>query len=180
MIIAIGDYLHVMDLADGHVAALGYAVGATTGDNCRSGSGRLSTFDLGTGTGYSVLDMVDAFGRAVGRPIPVVVGPRRPDMGMSGGMLLTTLARLREARAQASSSANANDLRTSSGVLGGGEAIITDRHHVSTTNAAATITTRSEDSGRLSIVAIQRRRRRRPRHRLQHVWHGEETLHLQP
>ncbi|KAL3773859.1 hypothetical protein ACHAW5_008719 [Stephanodiscus triporus] len=72
------DYLHVMDLADGHVAALGYADGATTGDNSRSGRGKLSTFNLGTGTGYSVLDMVDAFGRAVGRPIPVVVGPRRP------------------------------------------------------------------------------------------------------
>lgn len=72
----IRDYLHVMDLADGHVAALRYMDGG--GGNGKSGKGKLSVFNLGTGTGYSVLDMLKAFGKAVGKPIPQVVGPRRP------------------------------------------------------------------------------------------------------
>ena len=69
------DYLHVMDLADGHVSALRYIDG---GEEKKSGRGKLSIFNLGTGTGYSVLDMVTAFGKAVGKPIPYVLGPRRP------------------------------------------------------------------------------------------------------
>lgn len=80
----IRDYLHVMDLADGHVSALRYidTYNNNTDDGgekkTKSGCGKLSIFNLGTGTGYSVLDMVNAFGKAVGKPIPYVLGPRRP------------------------------------------------------------------------------------------------------
>jgi UDP-glucose 4-epimerase len=68
----IRDYLHVMDLADGHVAALRHLDGAG------KGNGQLNVFNLGTGTGYSVIDMIEAMGKAVGKPIPNVIGPRRP------------------------------------------------------------------------------------------------------
>ena len=60
------DYIHVVDLARGHVAALGHtAPGAVV-------------FNLGTGTGYSVLDMVKTFAEVNGVPIPHRIGPRRP------------------------------------------------------------------------------------------------------
>ena len=62
------DYLHVMDLAEGHVAALKYLLGQR----------RSVTANLGTGLGYSVLDVVRAFERASGRPVPYRVVPRRP------------------------------------------------------------------------------------------------------
>ena len=62
------DYIHVSDLAEGHVAALQYLFDAD----------RSLTVNLGTGQGYSVLDVVRAYARASGRDIPVVVGPRRP------------------------------------------------------------------------------------------------------
>jgi UDP-glucose 4-epimerase len=62
------DYIHVMDLVDGHVAALDYL---------RERQGLL-TVNLGTGSGYSVLEMVRAFESASGRPIPYVIAPRRP------------------------------------------------------------------------------------------------------
>ena len=74
----IRDYLHVMDLADGHVAALRYMDGSRTNNNDKNGHGKLNIFNLGTGTGYSVLDMVEAMGKACGKPIPYVLGPRRP------------------------------------------------------------------------------------------------------
>ena len=61
------DYIHVVDLAIGHVMAL---------DKLRRGD--LLTVNLGTGTGTSVLQIVEAFGKASGREIPVVVAPRRP------------------------------------------------------------------------------------------------------
>lgn len=67
----IRDYLHVMDLADGHVAALRHLDGG-------KGNTKLNVFNLGTGTGYSVIDMIEAMGKAVGKPIPNVIGPRRP------------------------------------------------------------------------------------------------------
>jgi UDP-glucose 4-epimerase len=57
-----------MDLVDGHVAALDYL---------RERQGLL-TVNLGTGSGYSVLDMVRAFESASGRPVPYVLAPRRP------------------------------------------------------------------------------------------------------
>ncbi len=62
------DYIHVVDLARGHLAALRWLA---------ANSGVL-TVNLGTGRGYSVLDMVRAFARASGREIPYRVGPRRP------------------------------------------------------------------------------------------------------
>ncbi len=64
----IRDYLHVVDLAKGHVAALEYAEKHTGTE----------VFNLGTGEGYSVLDMLHAFERACGRELPYKVAPRRP------------------------------------------------------------------------------------------------------
>ena len=61
------DYIHVEDLAEGHVAALDYL----------NRAGGLLTVNLGTGRGYSVLEMVRAFEQASGRPVPYNVGPRR-------------------------------------------------------------------------------------------------------
>ena len=62
------DYIHVVDLAKGHVAALRYAE-AHTGTEI---------FNLGTGTGYSVLDIVHAFERVNHLTIPYVITDRRP------------------------------------------------------------------------------------------------------
>ena len=62
------DYIHVMDLAEGHVKALEYA-------SCHTGE---EVFNLGTGTGYSVLDLVKAFEAASGVKIPCVRAARRP------------------------------------------------------------------------------------------------------
>ena len=62
------DYLHVVDLARGHVAALA-ALPALAG---------AVPINLGTGRGHSVLELVAAMSAAVGRPIPCEFGPRRP------------------------------------------------------------------------------------------------------
>jgi len=62
------DYIHVCDLADAHVAAL---------DHLERG-GASGPFNLGTGRGYSVNEVVLAARRVTGHPIPVVYGPRRP------------------------------------------------------------------------------------------------------
>ncbi|GAD91032.1 UDP-glucose 4-epimerase [Vibrio halioticoli NBRC 102217] len=62
------DYIHVMDLADGHIAAL-QRVGVKSG---------LHIFNLGTGNGSSVLDMVKAFEQASGKSIAYKIAPRRP------------------------------------------------------------------------------------------------------
>ena len=61
------DYIHVVDLARGHVAAL---------KKLEKGSG-LTKYNLGTGIGYSVLDIVKSASAAVGRDLPYVIGPRR-------------------------------------------------------------------------------------------------------
>jgi UDP-glucose 4-epimerase len=61
------DYIHVLDLADGHIAAL-KAVGNKPG---------LHIYNLGTGKGSSVLDMVNAFSDACGKPVPYHILPRR-------------------------------------------------------------------------------------------------------
>ena len=62
------DYIHVVDLAKGHVAAISHLM-ANKGE---------SVFNLGTGTGYSVLDMVKAFEQANGVSVPYEIAPRRP------------------------------------------------------------------------------------------------------
>ena len=62
------DYIHVVDLADGHLAALRHAHG-------RAGH---HVFNLGSGQGHSVLEMLAAFGRASGAHVPHEFVPRRP------------------------------------------------------------------------------------------------------
>jgi UDP-glucose 4-epimerase len=62
------DYIHVMDLAEGHAAALAWLA-------TRSG---WHAVNLGTGQGYSVLEMRAAFAAASGRPVPYRIVPRRP------------------------------------------------------------------------------------------------------
>lgn len=61
------DYIHVMDLADGHVAALNYLIENEA----------LLTLNLGTGIGYSVLDVVNAFSKVSGKDIPYEFLARR-------------------------------------------------------------------------------------------------------
>ena len=62
------DYIHVLDLANGHVKAL---------EKLSENPG-LVTYNLGTGRGYSVLDLVKAFSKASGREIPYKMADRRP------------------------------------------------------------------------------------------------------
>ncbi|MBO6137764.1 MAG: UDP-glucose 4-epimerase GalE [Lachnospiraceae bacterium] len=62
------DYIHVVDLAKGHVKAI-------EGMDKLEG---VNIFNLGTGTGYSVLDIISAFNKACGRELPYVIDPRRP------------------------------------------------------------------------------------------------------
>jgi len=79
------DYIHVMDLVEGHVVALDYI---------RRERG-LHTINLGTGNGVSVLQMVSAFERVSGRPVPYEIVDRRPgdiatcwaDPGLASEML---------------------------------------------------------------------------------------------
>lgn len=62
------DYIHVVDLAKGHICALNKLD--------KEGSG-LFIYNLGTGTGYSVLDMVKAFEQITGKKVPYKIAPRR-------------------------------------------------------------------------------------------------------
>jgi UDP-glucose 4-epimerase len=62
------DYIHVVDLAKGHVAALNRLFAEDGG----------FTVNLGTGQGYSVLETIKAFEQASGRPVPYQIVPRRP------------------------------------------------------------------------------------------------------
>ena len=61
------DYIHVVDLARGHVAALDYMRGKTG----------VHVFNLGTGNGYSVLEVIAAFSKACGKELPYEICPRR-------------------------------------------------------------------------------------------------------
>ncbi len=63
------DYIHVVDLAKGHVAALRKFEEPACG---------LRVYNLGTGKGYSVLEMLHAFEKCVGHAIPYAIQPRRP------------------------------------------------------------------------------------------------------
>ncbi|MCF0146084.1 MAG: UDP-glucose 4-epimerase GalE [Eubacterium sp.] len=62
------DYIHVVDLAKGHVKAM---------TRLEPGSG-VSVYNLGTGQGYSVLDVIRAYGKACGHDVPYTIRPRRP------------------------------------------------------------------------------------------------------
>lgn len=61
------DYIHVMDLAEGHLAALRHP-----------GAEGFRALNLGTGRGFSVLEMIRAYERASNRPVPFARAPRRP------------------------------------------------------------------------------------------------------
>ncbi|WP_037353738.1 UDP-glucose 4-epimerase GalE [Amycolatopsis orientalis] len=63
---AVRDYIHVVDLADAHLLALRHAA-----------AGEHRIYNLGSGTGFSVLEVVEACRRVTGHPIPAVVAPRR-------------------------------------------------------------------------------------------------------
>lgn len=61
------DYIHVVDLAEGHLKAL---------DHLKNAKG-YRAYNLGAGKGYSVLEMIKAFEKACGKPVPYVIKPRR-------------------------------------------------------------------------------------------------------
>lgn len=63
------DYIHVVDLAEGHVKAV---------ENILEGQKGVQVFNLGTGVGYSVLDIVKAFSKTYGKELPYKIAPRRP------------------------------------------------------------------------------------------------------
>ena len=65
---AVRDYVHVLDLADAHVSALKRLLAG----------GSSESYNLGTGTGTTVRELVDGVGRAVGKPLAVQMAPRRP------------------------------------------------------------------------------------------------------
>ena len=83
------DYIHVVDLARGHVAALDWmggkvgtgeaiGIGSIAGDPAEDGSRRgVGIFNLGTGKGSSVLDVIHAFEKACGHELPYEIKPRR-------------------------------------------------------------------------------------------------------
>lgn len=64
------DYLHVMDLAEGHVAAIDWL-------NKNQEFRGVESFNLGSGNGISVLEIITAFERVTGKPVPYEVSPRR-------------------------------------------------------------------------------------------------------
>ncbi|HUC39511.1 MAG TPA: UDP-glucose 4-epimerase GalE [Gemmatimonadales bacterium] len=66
---AVRDYVHVTDIADAHLRAL---------DVKLDGGGAPVAVNLGTGTGRSVREVIDAAGHVTGRPVPAVERPRRP------------------------------------------------------------------------------------------------------
>jgi UDP-glucose 4-epimerase len=78
------DYIHVVDLAQGHVSALARLMDGTTA--------RETILNLGTGRGHSVLEVVRSFAAASGRPIPYDIIARRP------GDVATCYADVRRAR----------------------------------------------------------------------------------
>ncbi len=65
----IRDYIHVVDLALGHICAL---------DMINKMNGGVKIYNLGTGRGYSVMDVLHAYEKACGKTLPYVIAPRRP------------------------------------------------------------------------------------------------------
>ena len=62
------DYIHVVDLALGHLKAIDH----------KTGESGVHIYNLGTGNGYSVLEIIHAFEKACGKTIPYQIDPRRP------------------------------------------------------------------------------------------------------
>jgi len=62
------DYIHVSDLAQAHILAASYLMNVNSSE----------CFNLGTGRGFSVLDVIDTVSRVIGRPVPFTIVPRRP------------------------------------------------------------------------------------------------------
>ncbi|EMS54673.1 UDP-glucose 4-epimerase GEPI48 [Triticum urartu] len=69
--VQVRDYIHVLDLAEGHIAALRKLFDSSSNIGCEP-------YNLGTGKGTSVLEIVNAFEKASGKKIPLVIGQRRP------------------------------------------------------------------------------------------------------
>lgn len=65
------DYIHVVDLAKGHLAALRRVLGLTEGGTC-------DTYNLGSGQPVSVLQLIQCFEKACGKPLPYQIGAQRP------------------------------------------------------------------------------------------------------
>lgn len=68
-IVGVRDYIHVVDLAKGHVAAL---------DKLYTSEVGCEAVNLGTGNGVSVLELVEGMSKATGNPVPYEIAPRRP------------------------------------------------------------------------------------------------------
>jgi UDP-glucose 4-epimerase len=67
----IRDYIHVSDIAHAHTLALNYLIENKNETNC-------DVFNLGTGTGYSVLELIKLFEKISGAPLNYTIAPRRP------------------------------------------------------------------------------------------------------
>jgi UDP-arabinose 4-epimerase len=80
---AIRDYVHVADLASGHVAAVTRLLDGSAGDAC----------NLGTGRGFSVTQVLRAIEREANKRVPVIFGPRRPG---DPGELVADVSRARD------------------------------------------------------------------------------------
>jgi UDP-glucose 4-epimerase len=65
------DYVHVMDIANAHTKALQYTIEGRNTDKCE-------VFNLGTGNGVTVLELIEAFEKASGQKLNYKIGPRRP------------------------------------------------------------------------------------------------------
>jgi UDP-glucose 4-epimerase len=89
---AVRDYVHVADLGTAHVLGVRRVLAGATS----------AAFNLGTGAGYSVRQVVDTVGRIAGRPVPHAFGPRRP--GDSPALVADPSAARRELGWQAASS----------------------------------------------------------------------------
>jgi UDP-glucose 4-epimerase len=73
----IRDYIHVMDVAQGHIDALNWVDKVRAERPSDSKQGMLDVFNFGTGNGTTVFELIHAMEKAAGRPIPHVVGARR-------------------------------------------------------------------------------------------------------
>ena len=90
----IRDYIHVCDLAKGHVATMAAMLGYPPHSNAPSLEG-LNILNFGTGQGVTVQELVDTFVRVTGQAVPIVDAPRRmgdvPELYADPSLALSTL-----------------------------------------------------------------------------------------